>query len=137
MLYFPKHFAIQELVPKHIFIERGPKAIELLDQKAVATLDQLRERFGSLTVNDWFWGGPNQWRGLRTAACTIGAKYSQHNYGRAFDCSFGSVTSEEVRKFVLANPDAFPFINFVELDTPHFHFDTRNCNRITTWSPKT
>jgi hypothetical protein len=135
-MYFPKHFAVQELVPKHVFDDRGVKAIELLDDRALAMLDQLRERFGPITVNDWMWGGKNQWRGLRTSASPVGGRYSQHHYGRAFDCTFKNVESAEVRAFILANPDAFPFINFIELDTPHLHFDTRNCRRITTWSPK-
>lgn len=135
-MYFPKHFVIQELVPKHVFAERGLKAIELLDAGAVATLDQLRERFGRIVINDWMWGGKNQWRGLRTSACPIGAKYSQHHYGRAFDCIFLDANVEDVRAFILAHPEEFPFITFIELDTPHLHFDTRNCRRITTWSPE-
>lgn len=135
-MYKPKHFDIKELIPRHVWEDRGESALELLDPRAVQTLDQLRDQFGKITVNDWSWGGNNQWRGLRTIQCPIGAKYSQHHYGRGFDCTFHETTTETVRQFILANPDRFPFITFVELDTPHLHFDVRNCRRITTWSPK-
>lgn len=135
-MYKPKHFSVKELVPRHVHADRGDAAIELLDSRAVQTLDQLREQFGKIIVNDWSWGGNSQWRGLRTAQCPIGAKYSQHHYGRAFDCILVETPVEHVRSYILKNPDKFPFINFVELDTPHLHFDVRNCQRITTWSPK-
>lgn len=134
-MYQPKHFRIEELVPRHVFADRGSKAIELLDVNALITLDQLREKFGAITVNNWVWGGNRQWSGLRTEQSPHGTQYSQHRFGRAFDCIFKNVTSEEVRQYVLANPDEFPHITFIELDVSWFHFDTRGCKRITTWGP--
>lgn len=135
-MYKPKFFSIKELVPRHVYADRGEAAIELLDSRALQSLDQLRERFGKIVVNDWAWGGNSQWRGLRTPQCPIGAKYSQHHYGRAFDAILVEYDVQKAREFILKNPDQFPFITFVELDTPHLHFDVRNCERIKTWSPK-
>jgi hypothetical protein len=134
--YIPKHFKVHELVPRHVFEERGEAAIELLDDRLLRTLDALRDKFGSMTVNNWFWGGNRQWSGLRTERSPHGTMYSQHRFGRAADCLFKDHTAEQVRRYVLDNPSEFPFITFVELDISWFHFDVRNCPSITTWSPK-
>lgn len=134
--YIPKHFAIHELVPEHVFQARGDKAIELLDPRLLITLDTLREKFGVITVNNWFWGGNRQWSCLRTEKSPHGSMFSQHRFGRAADCLFKSFSAEEIRKHILKNPDQFPHITFLELDTDWLHFDVRNCKGIVTWSPK-
>lgn len=135
-VYIPKHFAAHELVPEHVYRARGEKSFELLDDRLLITLDQLRDCFGSITVNNWFWGGNRQWSGLRTEKSPYGSMFSQHRFGRAADCIFKDFRAEEVRQQVLKNPDRFPHITFIELDIDWFHFDVRNCERITTWSPK-
>lgn len=134
-MYKPKFFRVEELVPRHVFQARGAAAIELIDERVLITLDALREKFGPITVNNWVWGGNRQWSGLRTEQSPFGTAFSQHRFGRAVDCIFRNVTAEEVRQYILANPDEFPLITFVELDVSWLHFDVRNCPRITTWSP--
>jgi uncharacterized protein YcbK (DUF882 family) len=133
--YIPTHFAVHELVPEHVYRDRGEKAIELLDDRLLITLDQLREKFGPVTVNNWFWGGNRQWSCLRTEKSPHGSMYSQHRFGRAADCLFKNFSASEIRNYILKNPSAFPYITFVELDTEWLHFDVRNCDAITTWSP--
>ena len=135
-MYKPKYFRVEELVPQHAFTDRGQAAIQLIDERVLITLDVLREKFGPITVNNWVWGGPRQWSGLRTQESPFGTQYSQHRFGRAADCVFRDVTAEEVRQYILAAPDEFPHITFIELDVSWLHFDVRNCPRITTWTPK-
>jgi len=133
--YKCKYFIIQELVPQHVYNERGDKAWELLDDRALRTLDALRERFGVVTVNNWHIGGNRNWSGLRTPDSPYFSAYSQHTFGRAFDCLFNSFTAEDVRQDILAYKDEFEFINSMELGTSWLHFDVRNSDRIKTFYP--
>jgi hypothetical protein len=136
MNYRPKSFLIEELVSPAIFKARGDRAWELLDVDALATLQRLRDRFGPLTVNNWHGGGPYSESGLRDMGTKTGAVYSQHKFGRAFDCKFRNSTSQEVGEYVLAHPGDFPLLTVIE-DTRHtptwFHFDTRMHDRNGIW----
>jgi len=134
-MYKCEHFKIQELVPEAVFEARGNKAWELLDPAALFALDQLRDRFGPITVNNWSIGGPRNWSGLRTSGSPYYSPYSQHTFGRAFDCIFSNTTAEEVRQEILANPEDFPEITSMELGTSWLHFDVRNCVKIKTFYP--
>ena len=132
-MYKPLHFSVHELVPQEVYEKWGDKALMFLDDRALITLDALRERYGSITVNNWFWGGNRQWSGLRTENSPYGSQYSQHRFGRAFDCVFKYTTAEEVRQDILADHSLFPFINSLEMGTSWLHWDTRNCRRIKTY----
>jgi len=134
-MYKCEYFKIQELVPRHVYDERGEKAWELLDENMLVTLDQLRRAFGSITVNNWHTGGDRQWSGLRTNDSPYGSQYSQHRFGRAADCLFNHSDVEAVRDVILSQPERFLLINSVELDTSWLHFDVRNCDRIKTYKP--
>lgn len=134
-MYIPEHFIIQELVPKKVYEDRGKSAWELLDDRLLITLDQLRDEYGSITINNWKWYGNREWSGLRTPDSDWYRPYSQHTFGRAADCIFNEVDVEKVRKDILNDPDKFPCINFIELDTDWLHFDVRNCTRIKAYSP--
>lgn len=130
-----KYFAIYELVPRHVYEERGEAAWELLDPRAIAVLDRLREIFGATFVNTWKWDGDREWCGLRTEQSPYGSQYSQHRFGRAFDCIFENVTADEARSYALANRHEFPEITSIELGTSWLHFDVRNCTPIKTFYP--
>jgi len=134
-MYRSHHFVIQELVPPHVFADRGNKAWELLDVKLLMTLDALRKEFGPVVVNNWHLNGDRQWSGLRTEHSPVGSVYSQHRFGRAADCLFVHADVGEVREYILNNSNAFPFINSVELGTSWLHFDVRNCDRVKTFNP--
>ena len=125
-MYICRHFNIKELVSQAVYAERGEIAWQLLDERALKTIDKLRDVFGSVTINDWQWGGVNEYRGLRESSCTIGAKYSQHRFGRAFDCHFRNVSADSVREYILQHPEEFPFICSLEMNVTWLHFDVRN-----------
>jgi len=134
-MYKCKHFKIQELVPQHVYEARGDKAWELLDKNALITLDLIRDAFGATTVNNWHIGGERNWSGLRTSDSPYYSPYSQHSFGRAFDCIFSSKTAQQVRQAILNNRDEFPLLTAMELDTNWLHFDCRNTYRIKTFMP--
>lgn len=136
-MYKPRFFKVQELVPPSIYGEYGSIALRLIDDRVLMTLDQLRLTFGPCTVNDWCFGGRFEQSGLRTDECKEFSPTSQHTFGRAMDCKFSNHPSYEVREYVIKNKSTFPFIVFMETDISWFHFDVRNGERITLWSPKT
>jgi hypothetical protein len=127
--YRPRHFELYELVPRDVFEARGLAAWELLDDRALVTLDALREKFGACVVNNWRDGGPYHESGLRSFDTATGARYSQHRFGRAVDCKFSGATPREVFDYVVAHAAEFPLLTTLEdvNDTPTWlHFDVRN-----------
>ncbi len=136
-MYKPRFFKAQELVPPSIYKQRGERSLSLIDDRVLITLDQLRRVLGPCTVNDWCFGGRFEQSGLRTDECKAYSPTSQHTFGRAMDCKFRDHTAEEVRQFVINSKETFPFITFIEADVSWFHFDVRNGERLTLWSPDT
>lgn len=134
-MYKCEYFKVHELVPRRVHEARGEKAWKLFDDRALITLDCLHEKYGTMYINNWLWGGNNQWSGLRTADSPYGTEYSDHRFGRAFDVKFQAVTAEQVRRDILAHPEWFPLIMSIELDTAWLHFSVRNCSRIETYRP--
>jgi hypothetical protein len=125
-MYKCKHFKIYELVSEDIYKKRGEKAWYLFDSRALEMLDKVREFSGSLTVNNWYWKGNREWSGLRTPESPYYSPYSQHTYGRAFDCIAREKTAQELREHILSNPEEFPYIRGIELGVSWLHFDTGN-----------
>lgn len=136
-MYQPRFFKTQELVPPSIYKRMGERSLSLIDDRVLVTLDKLRRMLGPCTVNNWCFGGHYEQSGLRTSECKEFSPTSQHAFGRAMDCKFRDHTAEEVRQFVIRNKDTFPFITFIESDVNWFHFDVRNGEPLTLWSPKT
>ena len=128
---------VQELVPPSVYETQGTNALRLIDDRVLMTLDQLRIQFGPCTVNDWCFGGSYTQSGLRTEESEYYSPTSQHSFGRAMDCKFRDCSADAVREFIIHNKSAFPFIVFIETDISWFHFDVRNGERITFWSPET
>lgn len=136
MIYKPKHFILQELVPPSIYNTRGESAQELLDSRLLITLDQLREVFGPLTVNNWHTGGNYSESGLRSFDTKTGAKFSQHKFGRAADCKFKNKAPREAAHYVLAHRGEFPYLTTIENPdaTPTWlHVDVRNHGKEGIW----
>lgn len=136
-MYKCEHFSIHELVPPDVFNKRQEKAWELLDERLLITLDKLRERYGLITVNNYYWGKDREWSGLRTSDSPYYSPFSQHTFGRAADCLFSNISTEELRQEILANPTDpdFELIGSIELGVSWLHFDVRNCERIKTYYP--
>jgi len=134
-MYKCEHFKIQELVPPAGYDDRGEKAWELLDERALRTLDDLRNDYGTCIVNNWANGGKRMWSGLRTTESPYYSPYSQHTFGRAFDCIFTKVTAEEIRQDIIKSRRFYPYICGMELGTSWLHFDCRNVDKIKVFNP--
>ncbi len=93
-----KYFELEELVSKSTFEKYGEKAKEFLNPKALEIIDQVREILNvPLICNNWLWNGSRQNCGYRSADCTIGATYSQHKQGNAFDFISTKMSAKEMR----------------------------------------
>lgn len=111
------HFIIQELVDKATFEKFGEQAWMLFNPVALEALDDLRRFFNvPITVNNWHKGGYYQYRGFRPRSCNVGAEYSQHRLGNAFDCDIHGVTADEARKRILENQDSLMLFQITRLE---------------------
>lgn len=132
VMYKCKYFGIEELVPRSVVLRLGRDgAWVVFDDRALMTLDAIRDKFGATFVNNWQIGGNLDSRGYRPKDDTEGAFDSQHRLGNAFDCTFKTVKVPEVRAYILNHPDEFPFITGIEKDVSWLHFDTGNRKRLT------
>jgi hypothetical protein len=136
VIYQPKFFIVQELVSPEVYQQRGERAWELLDTYLLVTLDQLREEFGPIIVNNWHAGGTFKYSGLRPLTGGVGAEFSQHRFGRGSDDKPQAVTPQEMHARILAKPEKFPYLRVLEAieATPTWvHTDVRHHNRPGIW----
>lgn len=125
MKYRPKFFILPELVSKSIYDEYGFGAWDLLDEKLVRTLDDLRKFLGvPITINNWHIGGKRQQSGYRGKDSTVGNSSSQHRYGRAFDMLVQGIDSKKVRSMIIGSQQLFPHIHRMEDDVSWVHIDS-------------
>jgi hypothetical protein len=128
MTFRPERFTLEELVPPDVFQARAAAAWELLDPRALMTLDALRKQFGPTVVNNWRTGGSFKESGFRASDTSTGARYSQHKYGRAFDCKFRETTAQDAQSYILEHPGQFEFLTTLEdaaITKTWLHFDVR------------
>ena len=134
-----KYFKIWELVPKALY--NGYEEYKLwwlFDERALWTLDALRDQYGKMVVNDWKSGGEYQERGYRLGGSATGALMSQHKYGRAFDCKFLDAPVAVVRQDCIDRRyPCFEKITAIEIGISWFHFDLRNSDsdELLTFTP--
>ncbi|CAB4223380.1 hypothetical protein UFOVP1670_35 [uncultured Caudovirales phage] len=134
--YRCRHFKLQELVGPAMFKTRGDRAWEMLDSGILITSDQLRDKFGAITINNWEEGGPFKESGLRDWDTSTGAQYSMHKMGKATDWKFQAADPQEVQAYVIAHPEEFPYLTTMEnaaITKTWLHGDTRNHNQNRIW----
>lgn len=124
-----KNYWACELLPPEAF-ELDIKAFNRLITPFIRLVPQrFREQIGKpVMINNWWEGGQNKYGGYRTMDCAIGAKFSMHKFGVAFDPKIEGVTPQEVLEWFKKNAIAFPEITTYEKvsDTPTWnHFDGR------------
>jgi hypothetical protein len=134
--YRPQHFRAFEFVPPEVYNHLGARSLTfVMDVRTLMTADKLREFFGvPIIINDWFWkqqqGIPKRdWltqRGYRPPKSKTGAKYSQHRFGRALDCTLVGISATEARDIVVNHPAQFPYITRVEDAVNWLHIDCAN-----------
>lgn len=135
MRYECTHFYLHELVSRDFFDTHGQKGWLAFDDRLLATADALRDRYGPMVINNWAFGGPFQWRGLRQPGSPHYSPLSQHSFGRALDCHYPGKATEEVRQDLIKNIHLFPHIRGIEMDVGWLHVDVRNSQELVLFRP--
>jgi hypothetical protein len=114
-------------MPGYMMGEKDFVLWSLLDDRIIWTADKLRERYGRAYINNWPFGGKNQYRGFRPFDSEVGAKFSQHKFGRAIDITFDAVSADEVRADMKSagKTGTYKYITACELNTSWLHVDCR------------
>lgn len=116
-----KYFLIEEFVPPQTIKLFKEKAIWFVDPKVIAIATAYREFFDvPVLINNWHRGGSISYRGYRPPRVNVGAEYSQHKLGNAFDCNIGVMTGKEMYKNVVDNYDYFKQFGLTTVEDPIF-----------------
>ena len=114
MGYKPKNFILQELIDPWTFKTYGIRGWTFLDARAVEMLQLIRDRHGPCRVNDWWKHGVRLASGFRPPQSRVGAKLSQHRFGRAFDVKPLQASVTDVREDIMDNPEVYKYITRLE-----------------------
>jgi len=127
-----KYFAIHELVPKHIFEKKNFTAWNYIRPELIAVIDRLKEQFpnGTMTINNYYWGGSYNYSGLRTPESVHFSETSMHSFGGAVDIKYSEYSTEDVRQYIIVNPEEYPEVKGIELGTAWLHIDCRNSDKV-------
>lgn len=139
-----EHFVMQEFVPPQIYAEIMAKPtdsekLELfyqyVDIRIVALAEFYRSDFGKpITINNWHLGVKNPFtlRGFRPKDTNVGAMFSQHKLGRAFDCDIKGYTAKQLRAKINANQKRFYEMGLrrVETNVTWLHSDIKDTTLI-------
>lgn len=135
-----KYFHVYELVGKRTYKKYGEDSWQFLETNLLHCV--LITRIGiddECTINDWFWGGKAQQRGLRTNVQQIFKQFfyksilylSGHPLGCAVDMIFKNTSAPRVRAWIIANQDLYPCKIRLEVlkngkETTWTHLDTKH-----------
>ena len=122
-----RNFWLDEYIPKELYLQyigREHILIGLLDERLIQADQKLRNKFGAVTINNWWHGGVRNWSGIRTSDSPYYSFTSQHTWGRASDKIFSKVTAEEVRAYIRINWAELG-INCIEDKVSWVHSDVR------------
>jgi len=121
-------FKIYELVPVKLYNMVHEDVLwQMFDPRLLETVDTIKEKFskGTMVINSYKWGGSRGWSGLRTKDSSYYSPTSQHSLGKAIDAVFSMYDVNEIRQYILDNPEEFPHIGGIELNVDWLHIDVR------------
>lgn len=132
-----ENFYLDEFIHPDIYRKYGKNSIWFLDAKIVYICQQLRTDLNvPITINNWAVGGNFKYSGLRPLDAKIGAKRSQHKFGRAADPKgFGGMSIEEVFNYIMDNENKSRYMDLglttienIKHTPTWLHLDTRLTN---------
>ena len=133
MSYIPKYFRLEEIMPPDLCDPNDPNQWFFFDDRILITADRLREHYGPLVCNTWYFGGDHMLRGFRSWPTKVGSLRSQHKLGRALDLIpvAAGVEVEDIRQDIIADPtrEMFEYITAIETGVPWLHIDCRNYSK--------
>jgi len=97
---------LDEYFPEKVYNKyknRTSVLLFMLDKRLIEADQKLRDKFGPVTINNWWNNGDRQYSGLRFPGDPYFSKTSQHSFGRASDKIFKLATAEEVREYIEKN----------------------------------
>jgi len=119
MAYKCNFFKIYELVDPGTYKKFGQMCWKFFDPRVLEALDILRMIFGSLTVNDWKWGGRFKWSGLRISGCGYGTEFSTHQRGAGIDAKSKKFSGVQMRRLLKEYDGAKLKISYTEWKKTH------------------
>jgi hypothetical protein len=129
------NFRIEEFFPKRVLDRFHPtRALQFLDKRVLDIAQFYRLYWGvPIFVNTYAIASQDtnfHNRGFRFPTSTVGAEFSQHKFGRAFDSSSSRITPQRMYRDILDNPEEFLKVGLTCLedirDTPTWlHSDCR------------
>jgi len=131
-MYVPKYFKPYEFVSEKLFKIYGDDSLLFVSDELKITMDAIREFFDvpiyinncRIAINSEKFGGSFQNRGYRDPFTSVGAKLSQHKFGRAIDFHSPVIASSTIRKQILENQNLFPHIHRMEKNVSWVHIDS-------------
>lgn len=96
-----KNLWLHEYIPEDLYKKYADKKphylIGMIDPRLIILDQFMRDRFGSVVINNWYTDGDREWSGVRHKDSPYYSFFSQHSFGRASDKLFSKVSAEEVR----------------------------------------
>lgn len=132
MIYKPRSFRIEELVPKAVFDKRGEKAWELINPELSVSVQAIKDYTNCrVTINDYLWGGIRNNQCFRTADFYDGFSLSQHLRGDAADPLIEGMSPEESRELIIymKKNGKLDYVTAMEDEVNWLHIDCRPCER--------
>ena len=129
------NFNLKEFIDPETYKRFGDSSIWFIDNRIITLAQFIRERLNKpCTINNWSNGGQYQYSGFRPPECTIGAKLSQHRFGRGIDLKCKGMTADEVREDIIKNFDIYNKIGLTTIEDGKFaptwcHIDIRETNQ--------
>lgn len=98
MLKVSKNFYLHEFVPVEIYRIYGDLSIRFINPTLPRMAQWLRDRYNrSVTINNWYGGGPYNESGFRMPDTKTGARLSAHKRGVAIDFKVADMPAIEVQ----------------------------------------
>ncbi len=111
------YFKVQELVPPKIYRSFGDSSLWFIDQQAFEVLLAIRELVDKpCVINNWHVGGTYTMSGFRTPKMTVGAKLSQHRFGRAFDMKFRDILNKDAYDTIVKSAEPLMALGLTTLE---------------------
>lgn len=130
-MYKTKYFKLEELVNPTLYNTIDNNTLwKIFDEKLLKAIDFIREKYGPVFINS---NGLTDC-GLRQYDCSIGAKFSPHKFGRAFDLHIQSIENQQLNKedktkaYNRIREELFLLIDYINFEDniTWLHIDTFN-----------
>ena len=127
-------FDLREFIDPATYKLFGDQSIWMLDKRLITIAQFIRHRFDyPTTINNWHRGMAYKLSGFRPSTTSIGAKFSQHKFGRGEDVKMlgkPNNGADELREDIMNNFELYHELGLNTIEDAEFapnwcHIDTR------------